>query len=80
MPIFEYQCQNCSTIFEILHMGTSSREEIVCPSCQSTEYKRLISASNIGGHSHGHASAEMPACEYARSGACTHDCEFQSND
>lgn len=50
MPIFEYECKSCSNQFEEL---VSSRETaVVCPSCNSTDTRKLMSvfaASNSGG-------------------------------
>jgi putative FmdB family regulatory protein len=80
MPVFEYQCKKCSKVFEILHLTLTKEESITCPFCQSTEYKRLISASNIGREQNNQTFAGQPACEHARSGACTKDCEFQAHD
>jgi len=42
MPIFEYQCKECGTLFEELVM--SSLAVVACPSCGSTSLEKLISA------------------------------------
>ena len=47
MPIYEYECVRCGTNYEILHLGREIKEEILCPSCSSNEYKKLISSSSI---------------------------------
>ncbi|MGE5681335.1 MAG: FmdB family zinc ribbon protein [Bacillota bacterium] len=43
MPIFEYQCKDCNTRFEILHKSSSNTSEVVCPQCNSVNYKKLLS-------------------------------------
>ncbi len=43
MPVFEYQCKDCSGKYEVFHKSVSSEEEVVCPSCSSTESKKLFS-------------------------------------
>ena len=43
MPIFEYQCRDCSQKFERL-VRPHVPEAIACPSCQSENLERLLSA------------------------------------
>ena len=43
MPIFEYKCEDCNNMFEILHKSTNTQDEVFCPDCKSTNYKKLIS-------------------------------------
>jgi putative FmdB family regulatory protein len=41
MPIYEYECRDCSHRFEVIvRVNTST----VCPSCQSANLDRLISS------------------------------------
>lgn len=40
MPIYEYQCRQCATEFELLVLASTV---VACPSCQSTELDRLLS-------------------------------------
>lgn len=42
MPLFEYLCQSCGTVSEVLVMGSDSAP--VCASCGSAEMKKLLSA------------------------------------
>ncbi len=44
MPIFEYQCKECSGKYEIFHKSHTSKEEIACPKCNSTENKKIFSS------------------------------------
>lgn len=41
MPIFEFECRDCSNRFEELSKG---QEKISCPQCNSCNLKKLISA------------------------------------
>jgi putative FmdB family regulatory protein len=43
MPIFEYQCNNCNSRYEILHKSLSSKDKVFCPQCSSKDFKKLIS-------------------------------------
>ncbi|MBI9081463.1 MAG: zinc ribbon domain-containing protein [Pseudodesulfovibrio sp.] len=45
MPIYEYQCQKCQTIFEEWQSGFEERE-MPCPEC-GEESKRLISHTSF---------------------------------
>jgi len=45
MPVYEYKCESCGERFEKL-VRSIHREprEVVCPVCQGTKVRRLISA------------------------------------
>jgi len=43
MPIYEYQCLSCKSIFQRLMLKKDEMEIISCPKCESSELKRLIS-------------------------------------
>lgn len=44
MPIFEYQCQKCGHVFEVLTRGAGTVDTPACPECGSSEVERLLSA------------------------------------
>ncbi len=44
MPIYEYTCNDCAVRCEVLVLR---RETPVCPSCESTDLKRLLSAPKV---------------------------------
>ncbi|HEX3074661.1 MAG TPA: zinc ribbon domain-containing protein, partial [Ignavibacteriales bacterium] len=63
MPIFEYQCNDCKKTFDVLHKSLSNMEEVKCPSCGSSNYKKLLSTfsasvSNGPSYSFGDHSCE----------------------
>jgi putative FmdB family regulatory protein len=47
MPIFDYRCKECNTLYDILHKGKEITEDIICPSCGSLHYTKLISLPSI---------------------------------
>jgi putative FmdB family regulatory protein len=47
MPIYEYRCNDCGQIFEILTTSRSSTEPPLCRHCQSTRVKKIISAGSF---------------------------------
>ena len=58
MPIYEYRCEKCGTVNEMLVFNT--KEQVSCKNCGSAELTKLMSAPNIsmGG---GSPSFEMPS-------------------
>lgn len=40
MPIYEYQCEDCGTEFELL---VRSDTALVCPTCESTNLEKQLS-------------------------------------
>jgi putative FmdB family regulatory protein len=45
MPIYEYRCEKCGMVNEILVLGRE--ESLSCKSCGSSELSKLMSAPNI---------------------------------
>jgi putative FmdB family regulatory protein len=46
MPIYEYQCEKCRSVFERLTFK-GDEEEIQCPECGKTEVARVLSATSF---------------------------------
>ncbi len=44
MPIYEYQCENCGKVVEVLQKSFTQKESPVCPDCGWTKMQRLISS------------------------------------
>ncbi len=44
MPVFEYRCADCNNKFEVFHKSTNHQDEVVCPSCNSSNNKKLLSS------------------------------------
>ena len=69
MPIYEYDCNSCNKKFEALILKS---EQPVCPLCNSSDVKKLMSmcgfvTKGIGGNSETvKSSASSTAC-----GSCT---------
>ncbi len=62
MPIYEYACIPCGKVFEELIVRKSDEDEIACPSCESSEVRRIMSrpaAARISGASGG---GPPPSC------------------
>lgn len=46
MPIYEFRCMECSELFEKLFKSSDDKVDIVCPTCKSTAFERVISRSS----------------------------------
>jgi putative FmdB family regulatory protein len=50
MPMYEYHCNQCGALYDVLHKGREIPEDVKCPACRSNEYARLFSAPGIVVH------------------------------
>ncbi|HLE40306.1 MAG TPA: zinc ribbon domain-containing protein [Nitrospirota bacterium] len=70
MPIYEYQCNKCSSSFEKLVFG--SNPEVLCPQCGSKETRKCMSRFGMG-KSSGDASSSSSGggCGSCSSSSCS---------
>jgi len=74
MPIYEYKCNACGKNFETLVMGKTTPE---CPSCDSKNLSRLMSACGFVSKSSGPSgettskSAGTSSCGSCASSSCS---------
>ncbi|MBI3789076.1 MAG: zinc ribbon domain-containing protein [Ignavibacteriales bacterium] len=47
MPVYDYQCSECGKTYDVFHKVREITEDVICPSCSSTKYKKLMSAPSI---------------------------------
>ncbi len=45
MPIFEFVCNNCDTVFEHITFSSSDTAAVTCSSCNSEDVKKILSAT-----------------------------------
>ncbi|HID32888.1 MAG TPA: zinc ribbon domain-containing protein [bacterium (Candidatus Stahlbacteria)] len=62
MPIYEYQCQKCRAVFEVLQKTMKTETEPVCPHCSSKQVERLISRPGILKIEWGSATSSSTTC------------------
>lgn len=67
MPIFDYHCDDCGSIYEVFHKVREKAEDIVCPQCGSTHSRKQISAPAV---SMGAASSSGSSSESFGGGGC----------
>ena len=61
MPLYEYICESCEHGFEAMQSLSTKSEETICPKCQQTNSRRIMSsfASKIvGTHKPGFAETK----------------------
>jgi putative FmdB family regulatory protein len=74
LPIFEYQCSECKTKFEILHKSINKVETVNCPNCNSINNKKLLSTFSAATNSSSNYSASpclSSNCGVDYSGGCS---------
>lgn len=66
MPLYEYQCKECSGKFEALVSYKNADNHVECPHCNSKETERQLStfSASVG------SSKSGAACEYSTGSSC----------
>jgi putative FmdB family regulatory protein len=67
MPLYEYRCNDCSAVFELLRPMADREIAAVCPSCESRASMPLISRVAVRA---GSGVAEGPATVGGGGGGC----------
>jgi putative FmdB family regulatory protein len=47
MPIYEYKCNDCDHIFEIITTSSKADEKVQCSKCKSEKVNKLMSAGSF---------------------------------
>lgn len=63
MPIFEYRCEQCGHVMEVLQTSRKTARQI-CAKCGGTEMKKLLSGFSVGQGK----SSSAPACDSCAAG------------
>lgn len=70
MPIYEYQCRQCGTHFELIRTYSQADSPAQCPHCAGSETRRELSRVNAfsGGKS---LTDSGPSCSSCSGGSCS---------
>ena len=61
MPIYEYRCANCGTVFARLQPISTPANAMNCPDCDSSKTERILSTFAAGSRASESASFGAPA-------------------
>ncbi len=73
MPLFEYKCQKCGHVMEVLQAGHEATKQ-VCPKCGSSDTKKLLSSFSVGQSKGPAAACDSCAAGPAFGGGCGGGC------
>jgi len=74
MPIYEYRCESCSGKFDVLTRFAERDEAQVCPACESTKTRVLVSSFAFAGTGESSSSLDFGSGESAGGGCCGGSC------
>jgi putative FmdB family regulatory protein len=70
MPIYEFRCEQCQNVFELLAVQSTDLVSPECPACKSPEISRILSRANVGGSSRGGQAMPQISSRTCGSGNC----------
>ena len=62
MPIYEYRCDECKHVFEMIRSVSESDQELHCPICKSPKVSRLMSVFSSHQTSDSSSAGSAPSC------------------
>jgi len=65
MPIYEYKCNSCDNLFEILTTSSATGEKVTCDKCAGEDVTKMLSA---GSFKLSTGSPTLPACSQSGCG------------
>jgi putative FmdB family regulatory protein len=71
MPIYEFRCEQCDKVFELLAVQREDMVAPCCPACESPEISRILSRTNIGGSSKEGQALPQISARNCGSGSCS---------
>lgn len=73
MPIYEFSCDRCGKVFDLMVMG-GSEVEMKCPECGGEELTKLMSATN-----HTFGQSNLRTGDGGKGGVTTRSCGSESS-
>jgi len=70
MPIYEFRCQDCGHVFELVSIKKGDSIEMKCPKCDCPEIERIMSRVNIASGG-GRSRQPIVSNRSCPSGTCT---------
>jgi putative FmdB family regulatory protein len=60
MPLYEYRCNDCTSVFEILRPMAERSVNALCPACESANSMPLISVTAASGREWSSGTSDAP--------------------
>ncbi len=71
MPLYEYQCADCSDTFEARRPFSQANVSVPCPRCESTQTRKVFGTITLVGAATKDTMTTMPAPAHSQGGcAC----------
>jgi putative FmdB family regulatory protein len=73
MPLYEYSCQECRSVFEVLIRSCKDRSEedrVACPSCTSRNVTKLFSTFSVSSRGVSPSTGQS-SCSTCTGGNCS---------
>lgn len=74
MPVYDYRCSECGTLYDVYHKVREVKEDVICPSCSSREHTKLMSVPSVSISGSSSAGEAPHACQMGGEccgGACS---------
>jgi len=62
MPLYEFKCNACATVFETIVAVSATKESIVCSQCGSADITKILSTVSSIKKTASLPAAAQPAC------------------
>jgi len=60
MPIYEFYCPNCNTIYNFFSRSANTEKVPSCPRCKTTKLQRRMSVFSVGSSDRGETEDNLP--------------------
>ncbi len=70
MPLYEYKCEDCGRVSEVLVRNTVKQGEVACNVCGSLKTNRIISVPGAVRSKDSFSASEMPPISCPNQGKC----------
>jgi len=68
MPVYDYRCTECGTLYDVYHKVREIQEDVICPSCQSHRHTKLMSVPGVAVSNS--SASNSPSCACDMGGEC----------
>lgn len=66
MPLYDYRCEHCGVVFEVLRRADARHERLTCPQCGGGRVVRVFGGTFMSGPPHGRGAFDPGVFERPR--------------